>query len=172
MEHNKQKILSFVLWYSHQKEKWKFLGEVPFFAPVHLSQSNACFNALVLELWCLLHPHLQPQQHPRRWYQCRYIHEWIYCFNRTSSAQAKRARAAHHLSWVLISRVSSLLFYTKPYQRGLLSTGARASDLYPFMQEPYMRAAAFHGASHEDHWYLDLNRPISPFQSSAFREEI
>jgi len=53
------------------------------------------------------------------------------------------------------SRVSfSLLFYTKPYQGGLLSSGARASDLYPFMREPPMSAAAFEGASHEDHCLL------------------
>ena len=50
------------------------------------------------------------------------------------------------------SRVSSLHSYTKPPKRGLLSTGARASDLNPVMQEPYMSAAAFQGASHEDHW--------------------
>jgi len=48
-------------------------------------------------------------------------------------------------------RVSSLHSYTKPYKRGLSSTGARASDLKPVMHEPYVSAAAFHGASHEDH---------------------
>ena len=39
--------------------------------------------------------------------------------------------------WIVTSheflRVSSLLFFTKPYQRGLLSSGARSSDLYPVM---------------------------------------
>jgi len=67
-------------------------------------------------------------------------HEWIDCLNRASSAQAKRAR------------VSSLHSSTKPSQRGLLSTGARASDLNPVMSEPYMSIAAFHGTSHKDHW--------------------
>jgi len=32
-----------------------------------------------------------------------------------------------------------------------LSSGARASDLYTAMQEPHVSAAAFHGASHDDH---------------------
>jgi len=44
-------------------------------------------------------------------------------------------------------RVSSLHSYTKPYKRGMLSIGARASDLKPVMQEPFVSAAVFHRAS-------------------------
>jgi len=65
------------------------------------------------------------------------------------------------------SRVSSLLFYTKPYQRGLLSNGARASDLYPLTQEPHMSAAAFDGTSHENHCLL--GKKLLCYQRSGVR---
>jgi len=78
------------------------------------------------------------------------LHSQTNCLSRTSSAQSE---AGLSRSSPLMSShgypPSTLTLNTKPYQRGLLSTGARASDLNPVMQEPYMSAATFQGASHD-----------------------
>ena len=68
--------------------------------------------------------------------------------------RVKRSGLEPLITFHEFSRVSSLLYYTKPYHRGLYNSSARASDVYPVMQDPYMSAAAFDRASHEGHYLL------------------